>query len=149
MSITREDVESVTSSVWEHMLRSALTPDPKITPEGVGASHVGLIRLGGAFAGLVTLHLPVGMVRGAASVLYGVTADSVSPEQMRDTVAELTNMVGGNLKCLVAPPTHLALPEVYPPDGFASALGSAHRRIAVGFGTGDEGLVVAVYESAE
>lgn len=146
MSITVEDIESITVSVWENMLQRSLTADPGKGMEALAPSHVGLIHLAGAFEGLVTLHLPETIVRGAASVMFGVHASDVTDEQMRDTVAELTNMVGGNVKCLVAQPTQLALPEVYAPEAVTSVLGDARCDTAVVLCDDDGSLGVAIHE---
>jgi hypothetical protein len=44
--------------------------------------------------------------------MFEIEPDLVTLEQLDDTLCELTNIVGGNLKALVPPSTHLGLPSV-------------------------------------
>lgn len=146
MTITTEDLKSVTQSVWTTMLETELDALPSALPSAVQASHVGVIRLAGAFDGMVSLHLAENLVRGAASVMFGLAVQDVAEDHVRDAVAELTNMVGGNVKCLVAQPTQLALPEVYTPEEAEEALPSTQPHAGMTFvGTSGE-LAVIVHQ---
>ncbi len=107
--VSIEDLETITQSVWSTMLDDELG---EARPGPVEASYVGVVRLSGAFEGAVSLHLSAGVVRRAAALLFSASPDEVGDESVRDSVAELTNMVGGNVKCLVPQPTKLGLPDV-------------------------------------
>lgn len=150
MDITTEDIESITTSVWETMLdeevhasgaASGAANDGALTP-----SHVGHIRFEGAFNGLVSLHFEEPLLRGAASVMFGVSADEVNDSHMVDTVAELTNMVGGNIKCLLEQPTKLSLPTVVPPEKASEGVEGEAGHISIEFRGRRGGLAVHFYQ---
>lgn len=147
MEITLEDIESITTAVWATMIDTELTVDPGADPSSVIASHVGFVALSGAYSGEVAVHLAEGLVRGAASVMFDVPAREVTDDQMRDTVAELTNMVGGNIKCLVEQPTQLGLPEVYLSGEVGSRETLEGESTTVGFASHDGGLLVTVLQA--
>lgn len=110
MDLSNEDIESITNAVWESIVGAHLDPQPN------DASHkgslTGTVELSGAYEGLVSVEIDDALVRGAASVMFQMPADQVSIDEMTDAVAELTNMVGGNIKCLVEQPSKLGLPSV-------------------------------------
>lgn len=145
MDFTIEDIEAITTSVWASMLDQELVLDRKTKIESLEASHVGMIRLTGAFCGRIEVHLSESLVRGAASVMFDVPAESVNDDEMTDTVQELTNMVGGNVKSLVEQPSRLGLPEVFRSDQVNSHDDGMDRTTALGFQTSDGGMVVAIY----
>lgn len=110
MELTAEDIESITNAVWQSILGEEL-----ITVNGSDSCRgglQGLVSISGAYNGIISLRIESALVRGAASVMFGIPADQVSDDDMTDAVAELTNMVGGNLKCLVDQPSQLGLPKV-------------------------------------
>ena len=136
MTITRDDIESITTAVWATMLDADLDRDPSLGLGQLRPALVGEVPLTGAFQGRVSLHMSEGLIRGAASVMFGVPAAGVTQQQLEDAAAELANMVGGNIKCLVDQPTQLGLPEVSGPG--APNPGYMHE---VGF-VGPQGSVV-------
>lgn len=147
MTITLDDIESITTAVWATMLEAELTVDPGADTSGIEASHVGLVSLSGEFKGMVSLHLGEDMVRGAASVMFGVAAAEVDEDQMSDAVAELTNMVGGNVKCLVEQPTKLGLPQVVSPNEAGEHLESSLETASLGFAGPTGRFVVSVHRA--
>lgn len=147
MDITLEDIESITTSVWATMIDTELSVDARADANSVEASMVGVVGLSGAYIGEVALHLSEGLVRGAASVMFAVPARDVTEDQMKDAVAELTNMVGGNVKCLVEQPTQLGLPHVFTAAEAEARPAAEGDTTTVGFASHDGGLVVIVHQN--
>jgi chemotaxis protein CheX len=50
--------------------------------------------------------------RNVAAALLGVDLDDVTPEDVRDALGELANIIGGNVKSLMPEPAALSLPVV-------------------------------------
>lgn len=147
MDVTLEDIESITIAVWATMIDTELTVDPAAKLGSIEASHVGVVALTGAYEGEVAVHLSESLVRGAASVMFDVPARDVTEDQKRDAVAELTNMVGGNIKCLVEQPTQLGLPEVHGRSEHPAENATSREPTVLGFAGVDGRLVVSVRKS--
>lgn len=78
------------------------------------------VGVGGAWCGVITVACPVGLVRRGAARILGVAPALVEDNVAQDLLAELTNVIGGNLKGAMASTLgqacHLALPVVAPGD---------------------------------
>lgn len=111
MSVATTDIEAVTTSVFESMLETTLVPGP---PPGPPQEHTvaGVIRLRGAFPGEVVVEMSRALLEKSAAAMFQVTLPELEPDHLDDALREITNMIGGNIKCLVPPPTTLSLPEL-------------------------------------
>jgi chemotaxis protein CheX len=104
-----DDIREIATSIWETMFSVALEPGDG--SQAVGESVVtGCVHIDGAFHGAVTLQCSDGLARRLAGELYQTEAPS--PEDVLDTVGELTNMLAGNIKALLAEPSRISLPAV-------------------------------------
>lgn len=99
--------------VWESALGLPVQWREQADPPAEGAAIVeGSVRIGGAWEGVVALACTAGLAATCAAKFYERPAADLSPAEIGDAWGELTNMVGGNLKALIVPPTRLAIPEV-------------------------------------
>ena len=73
---------------------------------------LGTIQIAGATSLSVVLAVSDGVARAAAAAMLMMPLADVSDADQRDVVAELTNMIGGNLKSLLPGPLYLSLPTV-------------------------------------
>ena len=75
----------------------------------------GVVTVSGAFSGTVMLSCTRGFASRAARVLFDETSLS-DDDAARDLLAELTTVIGGNVKSLLSPvsqgPCHLSIPVV-------------------------------------
>lgn len=86
-----------------------------LSPSQVSDMHVfrsGRISVDGAQPATITLEGNREIVAAVTAVMFDGDPDEMDDLQMSDAWAELTNMVGGNIKCLLADEGHLGLPEV-------------------------------------
>ncbi len=144
MTIDVDELEQVTTSVWELMMESAIVrADASVLSPDAG-SKVAFIRLNGAYNGTIALHLDDGLVRAAAATMFGTPNDAVTSAEMDDTARELANMVGGNVKCLVEQPTELGLPQLAAAGQFT--VDGASERCRLAFQHDGAALHVTVYE---
>ena len=76
------------------------------------------VGIGGGWCGIVTVACPMELARRGAARILGVTPALVDDSAAQDLLAELANILGGNLKGIMASalgqPCHLALPVVAP-----------------------------------
>ena len=111
MSVATTDIEAVTTSVFESMLDTTLNQGPPPSPPE-GPRVAGVIRLKGAFPGEVVVEMSTGLLKKAAMAMFQLPEAEIEAEHLEDALREITNMIGGNIKCLVPPPTSLSLPEL-------------------------------------
>jgi hypothetical protein len=94
-------------------------PEPSL-PDGSSAPDVqnvfGQASLTGAWNGTVTLRVPVPLASSLTSALFAIPAGEISAVERADVVAELCNVVAGNLKGLIRGGVTLSLPTALEVD---------------------------------
>ena len=116
------DIIEITHSIWETMFAlpleagsgGTLGSDPAIT---------GAVHIDGAWEGAVMLQCPRALADRLTTVLFQGDGTPTS-DDVRDAMGELTNMLAGNVKALLAEPSHISLPAV--------ALGADYELSVVG-----------------
>lgn len=73
---------------------------------------LGTIQITGARAMSVVLGVSESVARASAAAMLMMPVQDVGDVDERDVVAELANMIGGNLKALLPGPLYLSLPTV-------------------------------------
>jgi chemotaxis protein CheX len=91
----------VGESIWSQTLGVSLTPQPD-TDMGELAMIEGQVQVTGGWRGTLVLQCSVGAARRAAGVMFNRHESELTPEDVRDTVGELANMIGGTVKSMVA-----------------------------------------------
>lgn len=110
MSITADDLVRIVTDVWRDVL--ALEVAPAQEPEA--GDITGCIQITGAFRGAVVMVVPRTVARTSAAGMFALADAEIGSDEERDAIGELTNMVGGHVKSMVASPSQLALPAVVP-----------------------------------
>lgn len=115
--------------LWEiaaHVWASYLDPDGarplrQDGAEVAGASSTGSARfvsaavsVTGVWDGDVVVTCSESGARQVTAALLAVELDEVTPDDVTDAVAELTNIIGGNLKGRLPEPCAMSLPRVVP-----------------------------------
>lgn len=90
-------------SLREHE-ESGLPADEPIT--------IGSVQVTGNWPCTVAIAAPRHLAAECAARFFDRPADELGDADIMDAWGELTNQVGGNLKALIAPPTHLSMPDV-------------------------------------
>jgi len=102
----------VTQLVWGSILGwSVATGDgPSYAPP---QEHlVGCVQITGDWEGAVTVRCSHNLAVDAAAEMFDIGSHEVQHADIHDALAELTNMVAGNLKAIVAKESLLSLPSV-------------------------------------
>jgi len=117
IELRRSDLCEIVDAVVTTMLQSHAVPMPEGTTSGglqlndVWSGHV---KISGAFSGVIVLTCSRQFAHHAAKSMFGES--SPQDEDAREALAELTNVTGGNVKCLlsnlVSSVCQLSLPEV-------------------------------------
>lgn len=115
MTLTMEpslgDVHAVVEEVWSSFLgaEDPILPIPSGLPVG---EWMAAITVSGGWDAQVTVNLTERGAYGVTSTMLMCPEDECSDEDLRDALGELVNMVGGNIKSLMAGHAVLSLPLV-------------------------------------
>jgi chemotaxis protein CheX len=104
------------AAVWDSTLGSPILPREGSEDLDSQVRHFSLlsgrVQISGNWAGSVVMCVPLSLASECGALMYGRAAAELGPADVQDAWGELVNMVGGNLKALLPPPTQLSLPEV-------------------------------------
>ncbi len=71
----------------------------------------GMVDITGNWSGVVAVHCTVEMARALVSCLCQIEVHAVTNDDIGDTLCELANILGGNVKALLPGPCSLSLPS--------------------------------------
>ncbi len=74
------------------------------------------IKISGQWNGDIILNIAPLLLKVATQKMFSLGEDESTQEDKNETLAELANMIGGNIKGLVPEPSVLSLPELISPN---------------------------------
>lgn len=110
--IATDDIVSITQNIFSTMLQMDPYPVAAESPQDSHFEMIGCIQIVGEWSGTVLLKVPEELISTAGSRMLMIDQESMEDADREDTLAELTNMVGGNIKSIVPNPSNLSLPTV-------------------------------------
>ncbi len=138
-----DDIVTVARTLGETLL--AAPCDPHYGPAALGRHpQASRVDVTGAFCGSVVVGCSESLARRLAAQMFGLDEGDVNLDDIVDATRELANVVAGNLKILMPPPSEIGLPR--PVDELASQDNGLVNRMA--FLCAGEPLVISVHESA-
>ena len=107
----KEDVDAVVGSVFSTMMGLEALPssDPPPSPTGLLTASVCLT---GEWEGAVSIQCTPAEACAFAARFVGSSLPEEVDDDVRDVIGELANMIGGNLKCALAPGIRVSIPSV-------------------------------------
>lgn len=106
-----EDVQALMADTCEAVLGLAVYPTAGETSPSVGQQYLrGRIVVSGAWQGAISITCTAAFAREAADRIF--EGQCATPEDVRDAIGELTNIIGGGIKGLMPAPSRLSLPSV-------------------------------------
>lgn len=111
MIVTTEDVITIAKSVLVSMLGIDLQPADQPSNPVVEQIN-GCVQISGAWQGAVLLQTSTEFASRAACRMLQTEPHELTEADIKDVIAEITNMIGGNIKSLVPGPSFLSLPTV-------------------------------------
>jgi CheY-specific phosphatase CheX len=114
-----------------------------------GPVYSGVVHIVGRWSGAVSVQICEHGARYLAEQIFlpSLSKEDISLELMLDTIQELTNMLGGNLKRLVGGHCRLSVPKVLTQEDYNHYLvdcGDIARQV---FSLGEGSILVRVHES--
>lgn len=111
LDVSPQEIASIVRSVFEATFEihaeSAL-----VDLSSSGSVSSSLVGIAGNWDGAVIVDCSPGVAADLASIMFGLAPAEVQRDHIEDTLGELANMIGGNLKALLVPPCTLSLPTV-------------------------------------
>jgi CheY-specific phosphatase CheX len=104
-------ITEITSLVCTTMLGIEAEPCAPHQRKPGERAMVGCVQITGSWSGAVLISCEPDFAVFVAKRLFGTTGET-SPEEERDALGEISNMIAGNLKALLPAPSFLALPTV-------------------------------------
>lgn len=139
-----EAIHLTIDSIWSQMFDLRVGPDPTVGPGDPpdDLSERASVTMQGQRDVEIVLHCSRPLVTVLASIIFDLAPDDVDDELRDDTMAELVNMIAGNVKVILPTPTQLSLPVIACPDGGVRAW---PRAAATRYRCLDEPFLVTVH----
>lgn len=110
--ISNEDIVTIVQSILATTLELESFACERISTNSSNKNVSGCIQISGEWQGAVVIQSPEGLAKTVASRFFELNDQNVSEDDLRDAFAELTNMIGGNIKGQVPCPSFLSIPSV-------------------------------------
>jgi len=110
MQIHAEDVIKLTNDIWASMLGMELAPCDHVDFAGAEPILAASVEVMGDWQGRIRLDCSPRLAREAAARFVGADPAEITSEQVRDALAELTNMTAGSVKALLPCASRLTIP---------------------------------------
>lgn len=105
-----EQINDVTEQVWSQFLGIPICACTQVRDEAECAAS---ISIEGAWNGAIIIACSHRLARQAAATLFSCPVADIDDASWRDTLNEVANIMGGNIKALLPGPTSLGLPEAF------------------------------------
>jgi chemotaxis protein CheX len=122
--ISNESIFAITQSILSTMLEL----DAELvesTPCCNRRAITGCIQIAGTWQGAVIVQSSEELAKIFANRLLAVELEDITEDDICDSFAEMTNMIGGNIKGQVPSPSYLSLPSVTTGNDFDFRLSGA------------------------
>lgn len=141
--ISEEELREIVEVVWMTVLELSIGERAAVasTPSDYEVSQ---IAISGAWHGVVTVRASEQFLSYAAGVMFSCSPEDATDLDRIDTLTELTNMLGGTVKCLLPETCDLSIPTIISDKTVAS-----EEHEWVNFSCGGKPLAVAVTEVAD
>ncbi len=114
--IRMDSVPKLVSDIWGSMLEMEIAPAVSAGEEALAGVYTAWVRVIGSQNITVILRCPDILARKAAAAMFQCPIEEVVPDQIRDGLKEIVNILGGNLKGMMTKYHFLSMPAVSEPD---------------------------------
>ena len=149
MTVCNSDILAITQNVLQTMVNMDACESEVAEPCSQEERMTGCVQISGTWRGAVVIQTTEGFARQAAREMFDIAASEVTSADMVDTLAEITNMIGGNIKSQVPSPSYLSLPSVTTGHDFNFRLTGAEIVSQLPMSSHDHHLAVVICEAKE
>jgi chemotaxis protein CheX len=113
VEVNENDLAEMVEQVWESYLDpEGVSPLMPTYDENQPSEVHSSVSISGSWTGHLVYASSIPAARRAAAAFLAMEMDEVSQEDVSDTLGELANIVGGNVKAMLPPGALLSLPQV-------------------------------------
>lgn len=112
MNVSNEELFEIVKTINQIMFANQVEALHS-SPEKVSFALSGGIRISGAWNGFVYVHSSEDIIEDIAAKALEKEREALSQDEVFDAMAELTNLIGGNIKPYLGSPSELSLATVY------------------------------------
>ena len=116
MGFLKEETLHIVKNIWDSILGLEIEPVEDPVPGESRYMLTSYIFIFGAWEGALSLDCSKEFASQASSIMFDIPAEKLKAEDIQDTMGELANMLGGNIKSLLPKPCRLSFPAVV--EGF-------------------------------
>ena len=132
MRASEDQIFQIVENVWTSFVGLRLQRRSLNALSGVRDRFlIASVDIDGAWEGTVAFSCSEDLARHVAAHLFDVTHDEVTREEIRETLAELCNIIGGNLKRIIPAPSRLSLPMVVSDRGHVVTQATLRQQTAL------------------
>jgi chemotaxis protein CheX len=142
MIVGEEQIWTLTNMVFETVLKSGVKRANSPGTLGGGKYVAAKVEVIGSWNGSVMVGCTHTLARRTAGKMFDMPAEAITMEELRDAVGEIANIIGGNVKTLIAGKARLSLPSVTEVDDESVFEASEKDRMNVWFESEGERFVV-------
>lgn len=111
--ITEDEIIIIAQNVLGTMFHIEAFPEGVAIEERIfDPAFTGCVQISGQWQGAVLVQGTSQLEKFLAAVFFELDESEVSNADVRDAIAEITNMIGGNIKGQVPNPSFLSIPSV-------------------------------------
>ena len=126
MDTVETQIGRIAQDVWLSMLGVEIQPAPSHAAIDASVRSLsGCVHMSGAWEGSVVISCVAELAHQATEAMFGLDEGAASSEEIHDTIGELANMIGGNVKALMPAPSQLSLPSVSEGTGLEMSIPGA------------------------
>ena len=145
--VAEADLLQLAADIWSSVL--GLEIEPTQSKNDSSDRLTGCVQITGVWRGSVTLETSRGFARSAAASMFAVPEENVTSAEIIDALAELANMLGGNIKSLLPGPSFLALPSVTEGSDYELNLPKTQSLTEVRFVSLSDDIQIKIFEHIE
>jgi chemotaxis protein CheX len=147
MNLNNTDIVQIVSTIWQSLLGIEAVTETEL-PIAISGSMATCVQITGEWQGAVILGCGESFATKAATIMFETPQKDRNRTDMQDAVAELTNMIGGNLKGLLDLPhaCQLSMPSVVVGADFTTRVPGSRVINRIALECDGEVIVVSVLE---
>jgi CheY-specific phosphatase CheX len=117
------EVDLIVAAVFQAMLGLEVEPAGEVQPSEPAEMNA-TVHLGGTWDGALMLETSRSQACRLAGRFLSIDPPPAVDDNVRDVMGELANMIGGNLKCALAPGATLSMPAVTDGSDYSLRIGN-------------------------
>jgi len=137
MQYLENEIRAFVQTIWSTVLRMDVTQERNreaAAAPAPAAAIEGRVRIRGGWHGTIVLQTDEKLATRAASKMLCLAAGNAATDKdAQDAIAELTNILGGNLKALLPGPSQLGLPVAGPSNAHGLGPVRGHMLAEIAF----------------